>query len=155
MREIDFFLNPRRKPAGPRLEGASLADFGAAEAGRVLAFHRSFSEYAPTPLLSLGALAADLGLGGIYLKDESKRFGLNAFKVLGGSYAIGRILAERLGRPIEGLRWDELASPAVREKTGELVFVTATDGNHGRGIAWSARRIGQKAVVFMPKGSAR
>jgi diaminopropionate ammonia-lyase len=153
MKQVDFFRNP--KQAGPRPEGAPLADFCAAEAGRALAFHQSFSEYAPTPLVSLDALAADLGLKRIFLKDESKRFGLNAFKVLGGSSAIGRILAERLGRPIEELTRDELASPAVREKIGKLTFVTATDGNHGRAVAWTARQLGQKVVVFMPKGSAR
>ncbi|MDR2614058.1 MAG: diaminopropionate ammonia-lyase, partial [Candidatus Accumulibacter sp.] len=98
MEPIDFFLNPRRKRTGPQPEGVPLADFCAAEAARALVFHKSFSEYAPTPLILLDALAADLGLGRIFLKDESRRFGLNAFKVLGASYAVGRILAERLGR---------------------------------------------------------
>jgi diaminopropionate ammonia-lyase len=152
---VDFFRNPQQRKAGPPAEGVSLADFCAAEAARALAFHKSFREYAPTPLASLDALAADLDLGGIFLKDESKRFGLNAFKVLGASYAIGRILAERLGRPIEELTRDALASPAVREKIGNITFVTATDGNHGRGVAWTARQLGQKAVVFMPRGSLR
>jgi diaminopropionate ammonia-lyase len=155
VRQVDFFRNPKQKRAGSPPEGAPLADFSAAEAARVLAFHKSFCEYAPTPLASLDALAADLGLGRIFLKDESKRFRLNAFKVLGGSYAIGRILAERLGRPIEELTRDELASPAVREKIGNLTFVSATDGNHGRAVAWTARELGQKVVVFMPKGSAQ
>lgn len=154
MRPIEFFLNPKRKLAGPEPQGAPLDDFSAAEAARVLAFHKSFREYAPTPLVSLPGLAADLGLGAVMLKDESKRFGLNAFKVLGGSYAIGRILADRLGRPIEGLTREELASPAVREKLGNITFVTATDGNHGRGVAWTAQQLGMKAVVFMPRGSA-
>ncbi|MDR2450353.1 MAG: diaminopropionate ammonia-lyase [Candidatus Accumulibacter sp.] len=153
MNLVDFFRNPRQ--SDPQVDGVLLADFCAAEAARALAFHQSFREYAPTPLASLDALATDLGLGGIFLKDESKRFGLNAFKVLGGSYAIGRILAERLGRPIEELTRDALASPAVREKIGAITFVTATDGNHGRGVAWTARQIGQKAVVFMPRGSLR
>jgi diaminopropionate ammonia-lyase len=152
---VDFFLNPGRRKTGPHAEGVPLTDFCAAEAARALTFHKSFGEYAPTPLASLDALAADLGLGKIFLKDESRRFGLNAFKVLGGSYAIGRILAERLDRPIEELTRGELASPAVREKIGNVTFVTATDGNHGRGVAWTAQQIGQKAVVFMPRGSAR
>lgn len=154
MNPIDFFWNPNRKQPGPTPEGASLADFNPAEAARVIAFHKSFREYAPTPLVSLDALAADFGLGKIFVKDESKRFGLNAFKVLGGSYAIGRLLAERLGRPIEELTREDLASPAMRAKIGDITFVTATDGNHGRGVAWTAQQLGQKAVVFMPKGSA-
>ena len=152
MRSIDFFLNPQRKKPGT---GASLADFSPGEASRVLAFHKSFREYAPTPLVPLKGLAGDLGVASVRIKDESKRFGLNAFKVLGGSYAIGRILAEKLGRPIEELTRDELASPAAREKLGDITFVTATDGNHGRGVAWTAQQLGQKSVVFMPKGSAR
>lgn len=151
LRQVEFFLNPQRKKPG---QGASLADFSSPEATRVLSFHKTFQEYAPTPLVNLKGLAQDLGLGSIMLKDESKRFGLNAFKVLGGSYAIGRLLAERLGRPIEQLGKAELASPAVREKLGDITFVTATDGNHGRGVAWTARQFGQKSVVFMPKGSA-
>lgn len=144
-----------RKRIAPGPEGALLNDFSASEAARVVAFHKTFSEYAPTPLASLDALAADFGLGRIFLKDESQRFGLNAFKVLGGSWAIGRILADRLGLPVERMTRGELASPAVREKVGDITFVTATDGNHGRGVAWTARQFGQKAVVFMPKGSDR
>jgi diaminopropionate ammonia-lyase len=151
---VAFFLNQKRQAGGPLPRGVPLDDFSAAEVSRVLAFHKSFREYGPTPLVSLAGLASDFGLGKILLKDESKRFGLNAFKVLGGSYAIGRILAGRLGRPIEGLTREELASPAVREKLGDITFVTATDGNHGRGVAWTARQLGHKAVVFMPKGSA-
>lgn len=149
---IEFFWNPNRKKPGT---GAPLDDFSPVEATRVRTFHKSFREYAPTPLISLAGLAADLGVGSILLKDESKRFGLNAFKVLGGSYAIGRILAERLGRSIDGLTREELASPETRKKLGDITFVTATDGNHGRGVAWTAQQLGQKAVVFMPKGSAQ
>ncbi len=90
----------------------------------------------------------------IYVKDESYRFGLNAFKVLGGSYAIGNYIAKKLGAGIEELPYDRLTSPEIKEKIGQITFVTATDGNHGRGIAWTANRLGQKAVVYMPKGSA-
>ncbi len=151
MRPIELFINPQRKQAGA---GAPLDDFSLAEAARVRSFHKSFREYVSTPLVPLNRLAATLGVGSILLKDESKRMGLNAFKMLGGSYAIARILADRLGRPIDGLTRDELASPVVRKQIGDITFVTATDGNHGRGVAWTAQQLGQKAVVFMPKGSA-
>ena len=151
MRSIELFVNSQRKPAGT---GASLEDFNLAEASRVRSFHKSFREYAPTPLVPLNNLAANIGVGSILLKDESKRMGLNAFKMLGGSYAIARILAEKLDRPIDGLTRDELVSPAIRKRIGDITFVTATDGNHGRGVAWTAQQLGQKAVVFMPKGSA-
>lgn len=117
-------------------------------------FHQGFENYQPTPLQNLSNLAEHLGVSGIYVKDESYRFGLNAFKVLGGSYAMGKYLADRLGVPIEELTFEKLKSPEVKEKIGEITFTTATDGNHGRGVAWAANQLGQKSVVYMPKGSS-
>jgi len=117
-------------------------------------FHRSFPEYSATPLVELGGLAKNLGVASIHVKDESFRFGLNAFKVLGGSYAIGRYIAKELGMSIADLPYEKLISPEIKEKLGELCFVTATDGNHGRGVAWTASRLCQKSVVYMPKGTA-
>ena len=83
----------------------------------------------------------------IWIKDESKRFGLNAFKALGGSYAMARCLSEKLGKPLEEMSFEELCAPAARRALGDITFVTATDGNHGRGVAWAARLLGQKAVA--------
>lgn len=121
-------------------------------ARKVRQYHKTFPMYAPTPLAHLPETAKELGLGDIWVKDESKRFGLNAFKVLGGSYAIGSYLAEKLGA--KNLNYELLISPQTKEKLGDVTFVTATDGNHGRGVAWTASRLGQKSVVYMPKGSA-
>lgn len=131
-----------------------ISRFGYENAIKVRKFHESFPEYSQTPLRSLPCLADELGLGGLYVKDESFRFGLNAFKVLGGSYAIGRVLGERLGIPPEALRFEHLTDSEARAALGQLCFVTATDGNHGRGVAWTAARLGQKSVVYMPCGSA-
>lgn len=117
-------------------------------------FHKSFSEYKVTPLHSLSELANELGVSNIWLKDESYRFGLNAFKSLGGSYAVGKYIAKKLNMDISNLSFEMLNSKNIKEKLGDLTFVTATDGNHGRGIAWFANQIGQKSVVFMPKGSS-
>lgn len=117
-------------------------------------FHESFSEYSKTPLVNLNELSKKIGLGGIYLKDESYRFGLNAFKVLGGSFAMGKYLAKRLDKDIKDLPYERLTSKEIREKIGDITFVTATDGNHGRGVAWTANRLKQKSVVYMPKGSS-
>ncbi|MEH7386090.1 diaminopropionate ammonia-lyase [Bacillus sp. JJ1521] len=117
-------------------------------------FHRSFPEYKVTPLHSLAKLSEEFGVSNIWVKDESYRFGLNAFKVLGGSYAIGKYLAERLEVDISELSFEKLRSKEVKEKLGDITFVTATDGNHGRGIAWAANQLGQRSVVFMPKGSS-
>lgn len=124
-------------------------------AKKVQHFHASFPMYRETPLTELKRTAEELGLGTVYIKDESCRFGLNAFKVLGGSYAIGSYLAGRLGKTIEEMPYEELISERTKKALGEITFVTATDGNHGRGVAWTASRLGQKAVVYMPKGSAK
>lgn len=125
------------------------------QAGKIRAFHESFPMYRPTPLANLSNTAKELGLGQMYVKDESYRFGLNAFKVLGGSYAIGTYLANRLGKDISQVSYESLTSPEARSQLGDITFVTATDGNHGRGIAWTASQFRQKSVVYMPKGSAQ
>lgn len=124
------------------------------EVSKAKKFHESFLEYDETPLIDLKELAEKIGLGGIYLKDESYRFGLNAFKVLGGSFAMGRYLAEKLGEDIDDLPYEKMTCKEVKDKLGDITFVTATDGNHGRGVAWTANRLKQKSVVFMPKGSS-
>lgn len=129
--------------------------FGYENAKKVRRYHASFPEYRETPLANLKALAESFGVSDILVKDESFRFGLNAFKVLGGSYALGSYIAEKLGKGIEELPYDVITSAAVRERLGDITFVTATDGNHGRGIAWTANRLKQKSVVYMPRGSAR
>ncbi|GEN35582.1 diaminopropionate ammonia-lyase [Aneurinibacillus danicus] len=151
METLQWTWNNRARQAGekpiPEL-------FTEEKARSVRAFHQTFSGYQPTPLRSLSSLAGYLGIKGMYVKDESYRFGLNAFKALGGSYAIGRYLAGRLGREIETLSFEELQSPAIRQQLGEITFASATDGNHGRGVAWAAAQFGQKSVIYMPKGSA-
>ena len=118
-------------------------------------FHKSFPQYTVTPLQKLSSLASYLGVKNIFCKDESYRFGLNAFKVLGGSYAMGCYIAKELGRDISDLPYNVLSSDKLREEFGQATFFTATDGNHGRGVAWAASRLGQKAVVRMPKGTTR
>ncbi len=123
-------------------------------AKKVRNYHASFPVYQETPLTELKETARELGLGTVYVKDESYRFGLNAFKVLGGSYAIGNYLAKRLGRDITEMPYEKLIAEDTKKELGEITFVTATDGNHGRGVAWTANRLHQKAVVYMPKGSA-
>jgi diaminopropionate ammonia-lyase len=97
---------------------------------KALAYHKSLPMYRPTPLIKLSSLAGKYGVGNIYLKDEAHRFGLNAFKGLGASYAIHKILEKR---------------PDID------TFCTATDGNHGRAVAWAAKIAQKKAVVFIPR----
>lgn len=96
-------------------------------------WHHALPEYEPTPLYRLDELATRLDIGGLWLKDESCRFGLNAFKGLGASWAVERYLRE-------GGRAD--------------TFCTATEGNHGRALAWAARKTGRHAVIYLPDGTA-
>jgi len=130
------------------------AFLGPADIDAARRFHASFPEYRPTPLCRLAHLAAFLGVKGIYVKDESWRFGLGAFKVLGGSYAIARHLGRQLGIEPDALAFQRLAA-AMAGRRRPVTFATATDGNHGRGVAWTARRLGCRAVVYLPAGAAR
>lgn len=128
--------------------------FSIEKADIVRNYHKTYDEYCITPLADLSQTGKLFGTGNIYVKDESYRFGLNAFKGLGGSYCLGTYIADKIGESIENLPFERLISDEVKEKIGQITFVTATDGNHGRGIAWTAKKLGQKAVVYMPKGSA-
>lgn len=119
------------------------------------AFHKSFPQYTVTPLARLDNLTARLGLNNLCVKDESYRFGLNAFKVLGGSFAMASYIADETGRDVSDMTYDYLTSDELARDFGQATFFTATDGNHGRGVAWAAKRLGQKAVVHMPKGSTK
>ncbi len=126
-------------------------NFSVQQAQQINRFHQSFAEYGITPLVGLNSTADFLGCGEIYVKDESFRFGLNAFKALGGSYCLGRYIAEKMGKNISDM---EYADFVCTDEKDRVTFVTATDGNHGRGIAWAAAKLGHSAVVYMPKGSA-
>ena len=150
MNEIKWTMNKQKSSV---LTNAAQT-FNLDETKKVMEFHSGFAGYQPTPLRNLTSLAKKLGISGFYVKDESYRFGLNAFKVLGGSYAMSRYIADRLGLDLSEMTFDKITSPEIQKKLGKITFVTATDGNHGRGVAWVAARLGQKAVVYMPKGSS-
>lgn len=95
-----------------------------------LPYHCKIRKYEPTPLISLSKLARSLNIKDLYIKDESTRFHQSTFKTLGASYAIHKYLESR---------------------PGKYTFCTATDGNHGRSLAWAARRHKQKAVIYVPE----
>jgi diaminopropionate ammonia-lyase len=113
------------------------------------AFHAGLPGYRPTELRELPALAAELRVGRVFVKDESARLGLPAFKVLGASWAVARILAGPAGSaalgdlPVAALRRAAAGQPAE--------LVTATDGNHGRAVAWMGRLLGLPARIFVPR----
>ena len=139
----------------PASEDRQLCVMSLDHVAKARAFHNSFPQYSVTPLARLDGMAQHLGLGGLFVKDESYRFGLNAFKVLGGSFAMARYIAQQMGRDVSEMTYDYLTSEVFRKEFGQATFFTATDGNHGRGVAWAANKLGQKAVVHMPKGSSR
>ncbi len=134
-------------------DGTSLEEYTLEKAQEIRKYHASFPEYTATKLHTLPCLAQELGLKHFMLKDESTRFGLKAFKVLGASHAMGRYLASCLQEDFAHMSAEYLCQPAVREKMGSITFTSTTDGNHGRGLAWTAQKLQQKAVIFMPFGS--
>ena len=120
----------------------------------IIRLHQSLPEYQPTPLISLSNLANKFGVGNVLVKDEAHRFGLKAFKALGASYAVYRFLQKQaqdqnfvIPRPE-----DFYITPDFL-KAGKYTFCTATDGNHGRAVAWTARKLNQRAVIYMPADS--
>ena len=127
---------------------------GLLEAKKARAFQSSIPSYEETPLAELSGLSKMLGLQNIYVTDESYRFGVNSFKPLGGAYAIGTYIAKRLGLDISELSYEKMTSQEVRALLGDITFVSPTDGNHGRGVAWNENRFKKKCCIFMPKGSS-
>jgi diaminopropionate ammonia-lyase len=101
---------------------------------KAIDYHRSLAVYQPTPLLSIPELSKKYGIGEIFVKDESTRFGLKAFKGLGASYAIHQL---------------------VQKPNNISTFCTATDGNHGRAVAWASKLEGRKSVIFVPKDTTQ
>jgi diaminopropionate ammonia-lyase len=106
--------------------------------------------YQPTPLVSLTALAAKIGVGGILYKDEGPRFGLGSFKALGGSYAAQRVLqrqiSARLGHEVS---LEDIRTGTYRSEAAEITLVSATDGNHGRSLAWGCQRFGAPCRIYI------
>lgn len=108
---------------------------------------RKWPGYAPTPLRGLDLLAGALGIGALLYKDESGRFGLGSFKALGGAYAVLKLLSDTLG-----LKMAEIRSVLGRERTGGITVTTATDGNHGRSVAWGAWQAGCRCRIYIHAG---
>ncbi|MEA5465981.1 diaminopropionate ammonia-lyase [Leptothoe sp. PORK10 BA2] len=135
-----------------KLESALFAFANDDNTHHVSKFHRSLPNYSPTPLVKLSQLANHLGIGEILVKDESYRLGLNSFKGLGASYAIAKHLGKLLKLNKDELTFSHIVSEKSKYK--HSTFVTATDGNHGRAVAWAANLLGCKSVVYLPKGSS-
>ena len=138
----------------PPSEDRQLSIMALGNVAKARFFHTSFPQYSITPLARLDGMAKYLGLGGLFVKDESYRFGLNAFKVLGGSFAMARYIAQQMGRDVSEMTYDYLTSEEFRREFGQATFFTATDGNHGRGVAWAAHKLGQRLWSTCPRAAA-
>lgn len=123
-----LFLNPRAGVPGVVV----LPEGGFRRARDAI---RAWPGYAPTPLLDLPAIAAVAGVRAVRLKDEAGRFGLGSFKALGGAYAVANLLANEFSR--------------AGTKPADITVTCATDGNHGRAVAWGAQRLGCRCVIFV------
>lgn len=120
----------------------------------VRSFHESFLEYKKSKLSSLDSLAKHMGISQLYVKDESSRFQLNSFKVLGASFAVGKTLAKELGEDIKNLPFPVMKE-RVHKELSHLKLAATTDGNHGRGVAWMGKELGLPVVIYMPKGTTQ
>ena len=121
----------------------------------IIKLHQSIPEYKPSPLMALPDLAHSVGLGNIYVKDESQRLGLKAFKAMGASYAVYRYIKKHLSEQSKTVpEAPDFYSSTDILAPGQFTLTTATDGNHGRAVAWVARKLKQRAVIYMPDDSA-
>jgi diaminopropionate ammonia-lyase len=146
---IDYFLNPafrRQEPYGD--QRASILNAGAlARAEQEII---AWPGYQVTPQHSLGDLADALGVASIHYKDEGSRFGLGSFKALGGAYAVGRLLCRELGLRLgRDLNPSDLLQGELRQACTDITVTCATDGNHGRSVAWGAQLFGCRCVIYI------
>ena len=148
-----MFLANRHSDYRLALDPRDAETLSVAAAEEVERFLRHRENHVATPLHALPALAQELGVGAIHIKDEGLRLGLGSFKALGGSYAVIRLVldaaSERLDRVVD---FAGLHAPDVRAIAAAMTFACATDGNHGRSVAQGARLVGARAVVFVHSG---
>ncbi|MFZ9138735.1 MAG: pyridoxal-phosphate dependent enzyme, partial [Hylemonella sp.] len=146
-----LILNPQAEPAS--------ADYGLKRQGVMnqTGFDAAYAEisswpgYAPTPLLALPGLASELGLGQVFYKDERGRFGLGSFKALGGAYAVANVLRHKVmaARGLLAVSSRELLAGKHADIVSTAAVTCATDGNHGRSVAWGAQLFGCRCVIFV------
>ncbi len=135
----------RRKPGDAALRVLSGQDFATARAEIT-----AWDGYAPTPMVNLQALAARIGVGAILYKDEGPRFGLGSFKALGGAYAAQRVLQrEVVRRTGKEVSLADIRTGKFKGDCAGITLVTATDGNHGRSVAWGCQRFGARCKIYI------
>ncbi len=148
--ENELLLNPQADPLavyGPE-QSAVLNDDAFAIAKATIT---AWPGYAQTPLVPLANLAAKIGVASLHFKDEGSRFGLGSFKALGGAYAVSQLLRREVAR-IKGIEipaTSEIIDRTHADVIADITVCCATDGNHGRSVAWGAQTFGCKCVIFI------
>jgi diaminopropionate ammonia-lyase len=147
---LRHIANPRAAPAGSGYPASLRAILSRPQGLAALAEIETWPGYGQSPLVELPGLAARLGIGQLWYKDESGRFGLGSFKALGGAYAVYRHIAEavrdRIGQFPSAAA---LIAGEHRDVAQDIILATATDGNHGRSVAWGAAMFGARSVVYI------
>jgi diaminopropionate ammonia-lyase len=141
--------------AMPKTDDKNLPVMSVEEVKKARAFHESFPQYEETPLTKLNQMAAFLGVNSVFIKDESYRFGLNAFKVLGGSYSMARYIAKETGKDVSELPYSVLTSDKLHDEFGTGYLLHRHRRQSRPRLAWAAQKLHQNAVVHMPKGSTQ
>ncbi|RWC07633.1 MAG: diaminopropionate ammonia-lyase [Mesorhizobium sp.] len=150
-----LLLNQRPEHNQPLVaaDAESLGRAGGERAERCLKARQSDAE---TPLHALPALAGELGIAALHVKDEGQRLGLGSFKALGGAYAVMRLVLEEAGKWLgRDVDIGEINDARVRQIASGMIFVCATDGNHGRSVAQGASLVGARSVIFVHAGVSR
>jgi len=147
---FDLLLNPGARHDAPYgdAEARILSAEGLDKARSIIC---EWPGYAPTPLVTLSGIAKSAGIDSLHYKDEAYRFGLKSFKPLGGAYAVACLLIEEIGRHIGSADIDisDLLSGRYSSECARITVTAATDGNHGRSVAWGARMFGCRCVIFI------
>lgn len=141
----EIFIAPNTN----RSEVVDTSAYSFANTESIRRLHRSLKNYSVTPLVELKTFARDKNVAAVFVKDESKRFGLKAFKGLGSVWAIYKVISHEL--KLDNPTLDEIFQR--RDELSEMTFATTTDGNHGKGVSWAAGLFGCKSRVFMPRGT--
>ncbi|WP_347310777.1 diaminopropionate ammonia-lyase [Defluviimonas sp. SAOS-178_SWC] len=134
-----------RKTGDAALRVLSPGDFATAQT-EIMAW----DGYAATPLVSLKALAQRIGVGAVFYKHEGPRFGLGSFKALGGSYAALRVLQREISKSLgQDVSLADIRAGKHRDDAARITLVSATDGNHGRSLAWGCQRFGAPCRIYI------
>lgn len=146
-----FATAPLHHVSVPRATGKAAADvLSPRDSAQAWEEITAWQGYAPTPLVDLAGLARQIDVGAIHYKDEGPRFGLGSFKALGGAYAALRVLARELSRRLgRAVPLAEIRQGRHRDGCARITLVSATDGNHGRSLAWGCQRFGARCRIYI------